>query len=382
MSGLSAAYYALKTSKVAPLVVLEATNRVGGWVRSIKQPDGTIFEKGPRIIRANYQNILHALWKDLTTSRVSKDDESIYSFMERRFGRDIAEKIAAPILCGICGGDIHELSAKSFMPKLVEFEKEHGSVFKVERAKKEAWNMWGLQGGFEQLPQALAQNIAKRGVNIKMENNCEQIIFNKNSVELTVNGKVEKYSHVISSLPAKNLADLVQEQHPELSKELLDIPTVTIAVVNLQFSENVLPINAFGVLVPPKEQIPILGILFDSFTLPQNSNMTVLTVMMGGAWFEKYFSKCSSEEHLKTVAIKYATEILHIQENPKAFNVSILRNCIPQYIVGHAQRLNRIHDYISAHKIPLGLCGSSYHGVGVGDVILSAKEAVSNINLQ
>ncbi|CAL7940702.1 unnamed protein product [Xylocopa violacea] len=230
MSGLSAAYYALKTSKVAPLVVLEATNRVGGWVRSIKQPDGTIFEKGPRIIRANYQNILHALWKDLTTSRVSKDDESIYSFMERRFGRDIAEKIAAPILCGICGGDIHELSAKSFMPKLVEFEKEHGSVFKVERAKKEAWNMWGLQGGFEQLPQALAQNIAKRGVNIKMENNCEQIIFNKNSVELTVNGKVEKYSHVISSLPAKNLADLVQEQHPELSKELLDIPTVTIAV--------------------------------------------------------------------------------------------------------------------------------------------------------
>ncbi|CAL7940701.1 unnamed protein product [Xylocopa violacea] len=376
MSGLSAAYYALKTSKVAPLVVLEATNRVGGWVRSIKQPDGTIFEKGPRIIRANYQNILHALWKDLTTSRVSKDDESIYSFMERRFGRDIAEKIAAPILCGICGGDIHELSAKSFMPKLVEFEKEH------ERAKKEAWNMWGLQGGFEQLPQALAQNIAKRGVNIKMENNCEQIIFNKNSVELTVNGKVEKYSHVISSLPAKNLADLVQEQHPELSKELLDIPTVTIAVVNLQFSENVLPINAFGVLVPPKEQIPILGILFDSFTLPQNSNMTVLTVMMGGAWFEKYFSKCSSEEHLKTVAIKYATEILHIQENPKAFNVSILRNCIPQYIVGHAQRLNRIHDYISAHKIPLGLCGSSYHGVGVGDVILSAKEAVSNINLQ
>ncbi|CAL7940696.1 unnamed protein product [Xylocopa violacea] len=432
MSGLSAAYYALKTSKVAPLVVLEATNRVGGWVRSIKQPDGTIFEKGPRIIRANYQNILQlveelklsskiipikvnhdavknryiyadnklhclptnlkstitknsllnypllsALWKDLTTSRVSKDDESIYSFMERRFGRDIAEKIAAPILCGICGGDIHELSAKSFMPKLVEFEKEH-----VERAKKEAWNMWGLQGGFEQLPQALAQNIAKRGVNIKMENNCEQIIFNKNSVELTVNGKVEKYSHVISSLPAKNLADLVQEQHPELSKELLDIPTVTIAVVNLQFSENVLPINAFGVLVPPKEQIPILGILFDSFTLPQNSNMTVLTVMMGGAWFEKYFSKCSSEEHLKTVAIKYATEILHIQENPKAFNVSILRNCIPQYIVGHAQRLNRIHDYISAHKIPLGLCGSSYHGVGVGDVILSAKEAVSNINLQ
>ncbi|XP_076749661.1 protoporphyrinogen oxidase isoform X3 [Xylocopa sonorina] len=431
MSGLSAAYYALGTSKLAPLVVFEATNRVGGWVRSIKQPDGTIFEKGPRIIRISAQNILplieeldlsckiipikmhHAavknryvyadnalhsvpnslksiftkntllnrsmisvLWKDFRAPKASKDDESVYSFVERRFGKDMAEKMAAPVFCGICGGDIHMLSAKSFMPKLVEFEQKH-----VQRAKREVWRMWGLKGGFEQLPQALAENIAKRGVNIKMESNCEQIVFNKNSVELTVNGKVEEYSRIISGLPAKSLANLVQKQHPELSKELLGIPTVTIAVVNLQFSGNVLPVKAFGVLVPPKEEIPILGVTFDSCVLPQNSNRTVLTVMMGGAWFEKYFGECSSEEHLKTVATEYATKILQIHENPTASNVSILRNCIPQYTIGHAQRLNCIHDYISAHKIPLGLCGSSYRGLGVVDVILSAKEAVSNINL-
>ncbi|XP_076749651.1 protoporphyrinogen oxidase isoform X2 [Xylocopa sonorina] len=436
MSGLSAAYYALGTSKLAPLVVFEATNRVGGWVRSIKQPDGTIFEKGPRIIRISAQNILplieeldlsckiipikmhHAavknryvyadnalhsvpnslksiftkntllnrsmisvLWKDFRAPKASKDDESVYSFVERRFGKDMAEKMAAPVFCGICGGDIHMLSAKSFMPKLVEFEQKHGSIFIVQRAKREVWRMWGLKGGFEQLPQALAENIAKRGVNIKMESNCEQIVFNKNSVELTVNGKVEEYSRIISGLPAKSLANLVQKQHPELSKELLGIPTVTIAVVNLQFSGNVLPVKAFGVLVPPKEEIPILGVTFDSCVLPQNSNRTVLTVMMGGAWFEKYFGECSSEEHLKTVATEYATKILQIHENPTASNVSILRNCIPQYTIGHAQRLNCIHDYISAHKIPLGLCGSSYRGLGVVDVILSAKEAVSNINL-
>lgn len=96
----------------------------------------------------------------------------------------------------------------------------------------------------------------------------------------------------------------------------------------------------------------------------------VLTVMMGGAWFEKYFGKCSSEEHLKMIAIKYVNKLLCINEDPKICNVSILKDCIPQYVIGHAQRLTRIHDYISAHKIPLGLCGSSYHGVGVSHVIL------------
>nr|XP_003700992.1 PREDICTED: protoporphyrinogen oxidase [Megachile rotundata] len=473
ISGLSAAYYGLNNPKITSLVIFEASNRVGGWIRSLKQPDGTIFEQGPRVIRANSlqilelveelelsaeiipvkynhdaarnryiysNNALHCvpnsisglftkntllnrpltyhLWKDFKARKVTKDDESVYNFMERRFGKDLPEKLIAPVFCGIYGGDIHELSAKSCMTSLFEAEQKHGSIVKglifnkfheilkkkketetkpetdteinikpnkppsqlVQRAKTEVWRIWGIEGGFEQLPQKLAKNITERGINIKMQHTCEKLTFNKDYVELTVNGKNEKYSQVISSLPAKNLANLVQEQHPHLSKELCSIPTVSIAVVNLQFSENVLPISAFGVLVPPKEKIPILGVLFDSCVVPQNSKMTVLTVMMGGAWFQQYFSECSSEEQFKTVAIKYVKEILGIDEDPKAFHVSILKDCIPQYTLGHEQRLNRIRKYIAAHKIPLVLCGSSYQAVGVPDVILSAKQAVSDIN--
>lgn len=473
ISGLSAAYYALNNPKITSLVIYEASNRVGGWIRSLKQPDGTIFEKGPRVIRANSlqildlvdelglsakvipirhnhdaarnryiyaDNTLHCvpnslnalvtkntlldcslgslLWKDFKAKKVPKDDESVYNFLERRFGRDFAEKLIAPVFCGIYGGDIHELSAKSCMKTAFEAEQEHGSILKglvlnkfkevlkkrkerkskpetdtetniksnnkpsrlSQRAKMELWRIWGIEGGFEQLPQKLAENITERGVNIKMQHKCEKLTFNKDYVELTVNGKNEKYSQVISSLPAKNLAALLQSQHPELSKELYNIPTVSIVVINLQFSENVLPVSAFGVLVPPKEKIPILGVIFDSCVVPKNSEMTVLTVMMGGAWFEKYFRECSSEEQFRTVALNCVKKILGIDEDPKAFHVSILKNCIPQYTLGHEQRLNRIHEYISAHKIPLVLCGSSYQAVGVPDVILSAKQAVSDIN--
>lgn len=108
-------------------------------------------------------------------------------------------------------------------------------------------------------------------------------------------------------------------------------------------------------------------------------NNQVLTVMMGGAWFEKYFGKDPSDENLLNIAIKQVKKILNIEKEPIAFNVAILKDCIPQHVVGHAQRLNHIRDYISSRRIPLALCGSSYQGVGINDVILSAKEAVSEI---
>lgn len=101
--------------------------------------------------------------------------------------------------------------------------------------------------------------------------------------------------------------------------------------------------------------------------------------MMGGAWFEKYFGANPSEEDLLTTAIDHIRNILRIEEEPVAHNVAVLKDCIPQHVVGHTQRIKRIHDYISAHHIPLGLCGSSYQGVGLNDVILSAKQAVCDI---
>lgn len=101
--------------------------------------------------------------------------------------------------------------------------------------------------------------------------------------------------------------------------------------------------------------------------------------MMGGAWFEKYFGSNPTEEQLLTTAIDHTRRILCIEKEPVAYNVAVLKNCIPQHVVGHYQRVQRIHDYISARRIPLGLCGSSYQGVGLNDVILSAKQAVCDI---
>ncbi|XP_011642007.1 protoporphyrinogen oxidase isoform X1 [Pogonomyrmex barbatus] len=469
ISGLSAAYYAANDARISSIILYEASNRLGGWIRSRSSPSGAIFEQGPRTIRLFgregentlnlvndlqlkdkiihigpshpatqhrfiYMNealhllpnslkgifktislldrpLINRLWTDLRAPKISKEDESIHSFIQRRLGQDIADNIISPLICGICAGDAREISVNFLFPKLFEAEQKYGSIVKgllaerlkrifskskndstkrdehdlvpaigsdlVERGRREQWMMWSLQGGLEQLPLALVDDLKKRNVDIQTRKKCEKLTFKSDHVELSINDNLRKCSRVISSLPAKVLAELLQEQHPKLSAELRVIPTVTVGVVNLEF-QSVLPVQAFGFLIPPKENLPLLGVTFDSCVFPQGSS-TVLTVMMGGAWFEKHFGPNPSEKQLLTTAIEHTKNILRIEEEPIAHNVAILKDCIPQHVVGHKARVKRIHDYISAHHIPLALCGSSYQGVGINDVILSAKQAIRDV---
>lgn len=366
ISGLSAAYYAVNDARIASVALLEASSRVGGWINSRKSPSEAIFEQGPRTVRPHgpagkntlnliedlqltdklvyitpshpavrnrliYSNkalhllptslkgifkttslldrpLINCLWTELRAPRVSKEDESVYSFVERRLGRDIADNLISPIICGICAGDAREISVNFLLKSLFEAEQKHGSIVKgvlanrlkklfsksrnntvkgnsadgesavspyswATKARKENWALWGLQDGLEQLPLALADNLRKRGVRIDTGKKCERLTFKPDRVELLTNdGNVRECARVISSLPAKELAELLREQHPALSAELGAIPTVTVAVVNLEFQGDVLPVQAFGFLIPPKENLPLLGVIFDSCVFPRKAS--------------------------------------------------------------------------------------------------------------
>lgn len=360
ISGLSAAYYCVENPKLQSAVLYEASNRLGGWIKSVTLPNGIIFEKGPRTIRPQgpagqntlelahklnlndkiipitarhpavrnrllYVNkklitlpnsfgslfkttepfnrpLISMLWTDIWAERLSKEDESIYSFVERRLGKDIADYLISPMICGICAGNAKEISVNFMLKTAFDFEQKHGSITKgmfkhllknvlakkqetkdsnqskqdlVSRSEKERWSIWTLQGGLEQFPITLKNHLSSNlNVQINTDTKCEQITFKPSEVELLVDGKVEKHCRVISTLSAKNLAPLLLRQHPQLSRELEAIPSTTVAVVNLVYSGNVLPLEGFGFLVPPNENIPILGVIFDSCVL-KNDTSTV-----------------------------------------------------------------------------------------------------------
>lgn len=340
-------------------------------------------------------------------SKTPLHDESIYDFAARRFGKEIADYAVSSMICGICAGDAKEISVKFLMKRLFEKEQKFGGVIKgllfdflvngdnrikepafnpcdlMKKAKHERWSIYSLTGGLETLPKAIVKNLSENeAVSMNLNSNCERIKFEPGgSAQVTVNGIVYTTKHIVSALPSFNLGQLLEHQHPKLAKELKMIKTVDVAVINLHYNEDLLEYEGFGLLVPPIENLPILGIIFDSCCFKMEGQ-TVLTVMLGGKWFEKWFGVNPSGQKLLEVALDNVNRILKIDEKPDHYKVRILRNCIPQYVVGHHDRVDRIRAYVRDHKLPLTLCGSSYDGVGVNDVILSARYAVDRIVVQ
>ena len=123
----------------------------------------------------------------------------------------------------------------------------------------------------------------------------------------------------------------------------------------------------------------ILGVVDDSRTFPEHDRRdlpsTRLTVMLGGAWFEELFGSPEADtcaSRVESAALKAVANHLGITQDPSLCNVLIQKDCIPQYHIGHQQKLGILQEQIKFHKLPLTLLGSSYHGVSVNDCIHNA----------
>lgn len=69
-------------------------------------------------------------------------------------------------------------------------------------------------------------------------------------------------------------------------------------------------------------------------TLTFQNGRTILTVMLGGKWFDQHFGSNAENEKLLEIAQDHIKKILNIDKKPANFLVSVMTNCIPQYIVG------------------------------------------------
>lgn len=422
IGGLSSAFYLAARNNFAKIRLYEASSRVSGWINS-EQHDGYYFESSARTLRPKgltgntTLELVHLLGLEnkvvpITSDRVSgkfrlnwsqaqfysitpeidndlrklfsgeaSDSESIYDYTERKFSKELADNVICPMVAGINAGDAKEISA-SFLVKGKTATPSFEPVELYKKARDERWSFYSFQDGIETLPKAIFDCLSKNNqVSLNLDSMCEKIHFDDDGkVTITVNGKVHSANHVISSLPGHRLAPLLEAQHPELAKELREMKGTDVAMVNLHFSsEDLLKQKGFGVFSSPSPASPVLGITFDSWCFSMKG--TTLTVMLGGNYFEKFFGSQPTEEILLEAAMKAVQEILSITEKPDNYQVNVMRKSFPQYTVGHYDRLNRIKAYIKSKKLPLSLCGQSYDGIGINEVILSAKTAANSIEV-
>lgn len=248
-----------------------------------------LFKINPPFIKP----FIFAIINDLKTSKKDVVDESIYDFVARRFGKQYAEIPLSAMICGIFAGDAKEISVKALMNNLFENEQKYGSVIggmiyslkdklgqtkkkNIDQVKRNSefknWSVWSLENGLETLPNQIEKYLKnKKKIGIHLNCKCTKVSFKNGEVHLTINGKTEIAQHLYSTLPSKDLAKILDDL-PLLKNELLSIPFVSVAVVNLEYLGDLLDEKGFGFLVPPNQNLPILGIIFDSCIFPQVNN--------------------------------------------------------------------------------------------------------------
>ncbi|KAF4547431.1 Flavin containing amine oxidoreductase-like protein 4 [Elsinoe fawcettii] len=364
-------------------------------------------------------------------------DESVAQFMSRRLGPNAANRILSAVFHGIYAGDVNRLSAKSLLKYLWKTEGEYGSFVAsallgpFRRPKMPPKREMAFLGALTDLPvppQHLADRIKMASVftfrnglgqftdslvgylwdrpktNFQHGSSVQSIEHNDDStlsISVMKDGEVSKHahSHIIWTAVPGTLVQAASKTS-SFQKDLEGIPFETVMTVNLYYQSQDLHPPGFGYLIPlaiPIEQNPenALGVVFDNSYArapgedddeiqgPVQDTVkkrgTKLTVMLGGHYWSSWPSYPTEEEGL-AMAKSILRRHLNITEEPVASRVNLNTNCIPQYIVGHESRLNRIHDGLLEHYGgKVRVAGSWINGVGVNDCLRSAWNTVDDL---
>ncbi|PSK46332.1 protoporphyrinogen oxidase [Elsinoe australis] len=367
-------------------------------------------------------------------------DESVAQFISRRLGRNTADRILSAVFHGIYAGDINRLSAKSLLTRLWETEGEYGSFMasaflsSFRRAKMPPKREMAFMEALTDLPvppQHLADRIKMSSVftfrnglgqmsdslvgylwdlpKMRFKHSTAVQSLTKRddgTIDVAVTGSDDstnavtnhKHSHVIWTAVPNGLAKT--DGITTIAKELEGIPFESVMTVNLYFRTPDLHPPGFGYLIPlavPIEQNPenALGVVFDNSYAPDPAHDddeiqgpaqdtvkqrgTKLTVMLGGHYWRSWPSYPTEQEGLE-MAKSILRRHLNITEQPLASQVNFNENCIPQYVVGHESRLNKIHNGLQkGFDGTLRVAGSWINGVGVNDCLRSAWNTVDDL---
>ena len=195
------------------------------------------------------------------------EDESVASFVSRRFGREAYEALVEPLMTGIYGGDGDRLSLRATFPQLRVLELEHGSILRGLSAPPpgELPPFVSLRGrdGLARAPLSSTRSSAPSCSSAGPPHAC---LASRTGTQLElVDGEVIEADGVVVATPAFVTAELLAELDPELAAAHAEIPYASSVVVTLAFSRaDVTPLDGYGYLVPRVDGADVLACTWTS----------------------------------------------------------------------------------------------------------------------
>lgn len=334
--------------------------------------------------------------------KATAQDESLQHFAVRRLGREAFEALVQPLAAGIWTADPARLSMAAACPEFFAMELKHGSLWAGEQMR--ARNATGethaagarysqfltLASGMETMPRRLADHLAARGVQFIQDTAAELSQLPDQRWRVSLRGTtsneaacapaVIEADAVIMAVPSATAAALLRRCDAALAGELAAIEYAGSAIVSLGFARDDVahPLDAAGLVVPRREGRRMLAASFSSQKFPGRApaGSVLIRTFVGGALDPA--TAALEDERLVPLVLAELREILGVRGSPQIVQVNRWLGAMPQYTVGHADRVATIRRLIAGHR-GLALAGAAYEGVGIPQVIASGQAAAASV---
>ncbi|HEX4577282.1 MAG TPA: protoporphyrinogen oxidase [Edaphobacter sp.] len=304
-------------------------------------------------------------------------DESVAEFVRRHFGEEVLEKIGAPLLSGVFGGDVAKLSVHAVMSPFVAMEREHGSLIAALQAKATASKsspvFTTLRSGMGTLVDRMIAATPEDWVRLAAE--VSFVSYGEEGWLVGTGRGVERFDAVMMAAPidvARSLLGPVDER----AAQLMEMEASSAVVVGFGFADAArfaVP-PGFGFLVPRGSDNLLLACTFvdQKFEdrVPQGGRL--IRVFFGGRAADRLM-RCGNDETAAVARLELA-QILGPLPEPQMTVVRRWPRSLPQYRVGHLKRMKELGERVGALD-GLWLLGNGYRGVGLPDLIRDARAA-------
>jgi protoporphyrinogen/coproporphyrinogen III oxidase len=324
--------------------------------------------------QAYHDEIGHA---GILREHAPQTDESVATFVQRHFGDEVLEKIGAPLLSGVFGGDVAKLSVRAVMAPFVTMEREYGSLITAMQARNPAAKtdpvFTTLQSGMGTLVDRMIAAIPEDWVRL-----AAQVQFVANGEDGWLVGTargVERFDAVMMAAPVHVARSLLEPVDPHVA-QLMEMEASSAVVVAFGFpdaSKLAIP-PGFGFLVPPGSESLLLACTFvdQKFDGRVPHGGRLVRAFFGGKAADRMMT-CGNDETAAVARMELA-RILGPLPEPQITVIRRWPRSLPQYAVGHLERMARLQDQVQKLN-GLWLLGNGYRGVGLPDLIRDARAA-------
>ncbi len=318
-------------------------------------------------------------------------EETLAGFFSRRLGAEAFHRLIEPFVAGIYAGDANELSVAATFPHFVEMERTHGSLLKGALAMRRARSAYRqdamsartlfttLRGGLGDVVTRLTDRLSVAGVSLRCGANVLTVSVPRHARDpryrlALEGGETLEAEAVVLATPAHVSSELLRGIDREAATLLDRIPYASTITLSMAYAEQEVKdrLRGYGFVVPRIENRELIAATWSSMKWAGRapSGQCLVRCYMGGRGREHLLDLDDAE--LTRRACRELEAMVGICGRP--FHVEVYRwyRAMPQYILGHRDRVRRIRQHVTRYP-GLYVTGAAYDGIGIPDCIRDAE---------